>query len=628
MAEKETMQFDAEVEKLFKLVIHSLYQNRDIFLRELISNASDACDKLRYKALDKQELLGDDPELAITVTVDKDAGTLTIRDNGIGMTRKEIVDNLGTIARSGTERFMDRLTGDKKQDAQLIGQFGVGFYSAFMVANKVQVLSRAAGKKQAVKWISEGKANFTVEETDAMEGRGTEITLFMNDESKEYLDKHRLEHIIKTYSNHVAFPITFVDDLGDNHRLNDGKALWTRPKSELTQAEYNEFYQDIAHMGADEPWMTLHTRAEGALEYTSLLFIPSRRPFDLFHPDRSTQVKLYIKRVFIAEEGLDIIPSYLRFLRGVVDSEDLPLNISRETVQNNVLVQKIRRAVTKKVLNELTKKADKQPEAFAEFWENFGPVLKEGLCDQMEPREDLLKATRFRTTKSGDELVSFETYIKRMQKDQKAIYYITGENHEDTVQSPQLEGFKDRDIEVILLTDSVDEFWVNVVPEVSGTPLRSITRSSKELDEEFADTGEKEPAKDANKEEKSAGNEALIQFFKTTLGAAIADVRTTQRLKDSPVCLSAAEGHMDIRMERFMIENKQLPSSSAKLLEINPNHPIIRQLAKDIAGDIPKAELEDRIHLLHAQANIIEGEPIKDIAGFTRRMNALLSKAA
>ncbi len=427
MAEKETMKFDAQVDKIFHLMIHALYEKKEIFLRELISNASDACDKLRYKAVEKPELLPE--KLHIDIIADLEKKTLTIRDTGIGMTKQEMVKNLGTIARSGTQNFIEKMSGDQATDAQLIGQFGVGFYSAFMVANEVQVISRAAGQKKINVWTSKGTegGKFTIEEYEGEHEVGTSVILHLKEEEKEFLDQYRIGFITETYSNYVPFDIYWIEGSNERKKINDGTALWMKSKSEISEEEYNVFYKGIAHNGMDsEPWMTIHNRAEGTIEYTNLLFIPTIKPMDLYNPDRKTQVKLYINRVFIADDGLDIIPSYFRFLRGVIDSSDLPLNISRETVQNNRTVQKIRRGVTKKVISELVKKAESDPEEYQRFWRNFGPVLKEGLCDGMEPRNELIEACRFKTTKSDGELIG----LKQSQTSHY-IDFISNENKKD-----------------------------------------------------------------------------------------------------------------------------------------------------------------------------------------------------
>ncbi len=629
LATPETHKFDAEVDKIFHLVIHALYEKKDIFLRELISNASDACDKLRYKAISKPELIADNPHFRITLQADAEAKTLTISDNGTGMTKQELVDNLGTIARSGTQNFIKRMTGDSKKDAQLIGQFGVGFYSSFMVANNVRVISRAAGQKKTHIWESEGKNSYTVREAEEIRPeRGTTIILEMQDDALEFLDRYRLEHIVQTYSNHIGFDIFLANKDGTEIKLNEGTALWQKPKSEIAPEQYTEFYRAISHLTQDEPWLTLHTKAEGQISYTSLLFVPSAKPFNLYHPDRLTEVKLYIKRVFIADNALEIIPRWLRFLRGVVDAEDLPLNISRETIQNNRTVFKIRQSLIKKVLAELGKKSESEPENYEKFWANFGAVIKEGLCDQFERRDDVLEICRFRSTASGDKTTSLKDYAVRMKPEQKAIYFITGEA-DSIASSPQLEGFKKRGIEVLLLTDSVDQFWVNVLHSYKEIDLKSVTQTDgtafaeKPEQGDAAEQAAPETAEPAHIGAHNAGE--LLVFILNTLGdAAVRDVRTTRILTESPVCLSVPEGGMDIRLERFMYENKQLAKISPKILQVNPEHPIILKMADDLAAGADKAKLADTAHLLFAIANVAAGEPIPDIAGFTRRMNGLL----
>lgn len=605
--------FSAEVGKVLQLVIHSLYTNKDIFLRELISNASDACDKLRYEAVTNSELLKDDPELKITIAVDEKAGTLTITDNGVGMNRDDLIGNLGTIAKSGTQGFLSALTGDSKKDMQLIGQFGVGFYSAFMVADKVSVISRRAGESHAYSWISDGQGSFTVEEVTGETPRGTAITLFMKEDAKEYLDKHRLTHIIRTYSDHIGFPI-----LLDGEAVNQGSALWTRQKSEITPEQYKEFYHHVAHQ-ADEPWLTLHNRNEGAVEYTNLLFIPSTKPFDLFHPDRMTRVKLYVKRVYITDENIDIIPRHMRFLRGIVDSQDLPLNISRETLQHNAVLMKIRQGLVTRVLSELKKKAEKEPENYAEFWERFGAVLKEGLCDISETRDKLLEVCRFHSVKSGDALISLDDYIKNMREGQKDIYYLTGASLETMKASPQLEGFAARGIDVLLLADSVDDFWVNVVTEYKEKEFHSITRAGIDLSAIPLEGEEKKEAPEQNI------SDDVIAFFKKTLGDKVKDVRATSKLAHTPACLAADEKGMDIRFERFLYEQKQLPARSAKILEINPQHPVIASLAEKIKSGARDADAADLAWLVFDQAVILEGEELADPKGFATRLNKLLA---
>lgn len=627
---QETHRFNAEVSKVLKLVIHSLYTNRDIFLRELISNASDACEKLRYLTLVEADKYKDSGDLHISLAIDKTAQTLSITDSGIGMNRDELINNLGTIAKSGTEQFFSQLTGDNKKDTSLIGQFGVGFYSVYMVADKVQVLSRKAGEPEAWLWESDGEGEFTITQTssDTLQ-HGTQITLHLKGDSERYLDKFALQHIVETYSDHIAFPIELKGD-GDevSEIVNSSSALWTRQKSEISEEQYREFYHHVGHT-ADEPFLTLHNKVEGKLSYTNLLFVPSLQPFDLFHPDRRRRVKLYVRRVFITDENVDLIPHYLRFLRGVVDSEDMPLNISRETLQANPQLTSIRDSITKRVLQELKKKAEKDPEAYKEFWTNFGSVLKEGLCEGMPNKEPLLDACRFHSTRdNGASLTGLDDYIARMKEGQKHIYYITGDRLEAIRQSPQLEGFAKNEIEVLLLSDHVDDFWVTVAPEFKNKRFRSVLIAGKDLEKFSAQTTEeaKKVESEPEAEENKASMDALIIAMRQILGDEVKDIRTTAKLTESPVCLATDEGAMSMRMERFLVEHKQLNGASGRILEINPHHPIISGLAKRVSEGDTSPEIEDMAHMLLDQAKIIEGEELKDPAAFTRRINALLAK--
>lgn len=605
-------------------MIHSLYTNKDIFLRELISNASDACDKLRYAAITDPDLLGSDSTLRIRITSDKKAKTITISDNGIGMTKEELIANLGTIAKSGTQEFLNSLTGDNKKDMSLIGQFGVGFYSAFVIANKVTVESRKAGTDKGHSWESEGTGEFLIGDAPGAE-RGTRITLHIKDGEEDYLDKFRLRHIAQTYSDHISFPIEYVDEEGKTETVNKASALWMRPKSDITEEQYKEFYHHIAH-SPDTPWMTLHNKVEGKVEYTNLLFIPSVAPFDLFHPDRKRRVKLYVKRVFITDEGTDIIPHYLRFLRGVVDSEDLPLNISRETLQKNPVLDKIRESVVKRTLADIAKRAEKEPEEYVAFWKNFGAVLKEGLCEAMSPKEAILEACRFYST-ADEKLVSLDEYIARMKPSQEHIFYLTGDNIESLKRSPQLEGFKKRGVEVLLLADHVDDFWVNVVHEYKGKPLLSVTRSNEELDKISGEDTKKEEKKQKEKEAES-NIEPLIAVLKKIYGSEVKNVRATHKLAESAVCLAVDEGAMDIRLERFLREQKQLATTYSKILEINPEHQVIQYLAAKVAGGASETDslLSDIAFLLLDQAKIMQGEEITDPTLFSKRINKFLTQ--
>ncbi len=617
----EKHEFSAQISRVLHLMIHALYTNKDIFLRELISNASDACDKLRYQAITAPELLDDDNELGISIKVDEKLNTLEIKDNGIGMSRAELLENLGTIARSGTMEFLSNMTGDAKKDSSLIGQFGVGFYSSFMVADKVTVTSRKAGEKHGHIWESDGLGEFTIASAGEMP-RGTSIVLYLKDTEKEFTDNFKIRHIINTYSDHIAFPISQIID-GEVERVNAGAALWTRQKSEITDEQYQEFYHHVAH-SPDKPWLVLHNKAEGAVEYTSLLFVPSLKPFDLFHPERRRRVKLYVKRVFITEENIDLVPHNLRFLRGIIDSADLPLNISRETLQNNPTMKKIRESITLKVLAEINKKAQEDAEGFAKFWDNFGAVLKEGLCEQVPEKERnrLLDICRFYSS-TDEKMVSLAEYIARMKNGQEEIYYLTGDNLEALRRSPQLEGFSSRGIEVLLLSDHVDDFWVNVVHEYQGKLFKSATRANIDLDK----LGENKTEEDKKETPENSENiDKLIALLKTAYGAEIKDVRTTSKLTETPACLAVDEGDMDFRMERFLMEHKQLPKRAAKILEINPNHPLVILLAERASKDADGADTLDAAQLLLDQARIVEGEGVVDAAAFAKRLSNFMLK--
>ena len=612
-AGEETLNFAAETARVLHLMIHALYTNRDIFLRELISNASDACDKLRYAALTDGSLYGDTPELNIHLSIDESAGTLNITDTGIGMDRDDLITHLGTIAKSGTSEFMSRLTGDDGKDVNLIGQFGVGFYASFMVADKVTVESRKAGSTESWAWESDGQGSYTVRE-GAPRARGTSITLHLKqDDAKQYLDRHKLGHIVETYSDHIGFPIGLTDAQGVTHALGAGSAIWTRPKAEVTEEQYQEFYRHLAH-SPEQPWAVLHSKAEGAVEYTSLLFVPGIKPFDLFQPERRCRVKLYVKRVFITDEGVELVPPYLRFLRGVIDSADLPLNISRETLQKSAVLDRIRESVTGRVLTEFKKRAEKDPADYAAFWDNFGAVLKEGLCESTAPRDKILDACRFYST-HGEGLVSLAEYKARMGEGQDAIYFLTGDNLNAMRHSPQIEGFVKRGIEVLLLADHVDDFWTGVTLKWGEVPFRSVTRAGDDL----------KPVEDEKPEDESAIS-GLIAAMKLLYGDKVREVRTTRKLADTPICLAVGEGDMDLRMERFLLEHKQLPKAQAKRVEINPQHPVIQALAARIAADGSKADTDDALWLLFDQALIAEGEPVPDAGAFARRLAKFMAQ--
>jgi len=617
---EEKLSFQAEVSRLLDIVANSLYSHKEIFLRELISNASDACDRLRYVALTEPGLMAEDPDFAITLQIDKKARTLSVADNGIGMGRQDLIDNLGTIARSGTAAFVEQI--DKKQsDVSLIGQFGVGFYSAFMVADQVTVVSRKAGEEQTWCWVSDGKGSFTVTEAEAAIGRGTHITLHLRKDQGEFLEPARLRQIVKTYSDHIAIPVRLGE--GDEpEMLNAASAIWTRQKSEITDEQYREFYHHVAH-AFDEPWMRLHFKAEGAMEYTGLLFVPKSRPFDLFDPSRRHKVKLYVRRIFITDECEGLVPSYLRFLRGVVDSQDLPLNVSREMLQNNPMLTRIRKAVVKRVIGELAKKAEKAPDDYAVFWNSFGAVLKEGLYEDGDQKDKLLELTRFHST-AGDDLVSLADYVGRMKDGQDAIFYITGDERTALARSPQLEGFRAKGVEVLMMTDPVDEFWVPAIGSFQDKPFKSVTRGGADLDKVASE------AEVSGKDETEAADEssldALIAFVKLTLKDEVKDVRASQRLTESAVCLVADEGDMDIHMERLLKQHGQLDHGAPRILEINPRHPTIKSLSARLGHKGAGSDLGEAARLLLDQARILEGEALPDPAAFARRLSDVMAR--
>ncbi|HEY3910424.1 MAG TPA: molecular chaperone HtpG [Stellaceae bacterium] len=614
---QETRSFQAEVSRLLDIVAHSLYSEKEIFLRELISNASDACDRLRYAALTEPALAEGDAAYRVVLTPDKGARSLTIADNGIGMNRAELIDNLGTIARSGTAAFLSQLSGDSRKDMSLIGQFGVGFYSAFMVADRVEVLARKAGEAEGWRWVSDGKGEFTVEPFPEA-ARGAAIVVHLREGEDDYLDPARLRQIVRTYSDHIGLPIMLKDG-GKEETINTASALWTRPKSEITDGQYKEFYHHVGH-SFDDPWLTLHNRAEGVLEYTSLLFVPSSKPFDLFDPERKSRVKLYVRRVFITDEGTELLPAYLRFLRGVVDSEDLPLNISREMLQSNPMVARIRQQLTRRVLAELGKKATEAAEEYAKFWDNFGAVLKEGLYEDRDQREALLGLARFRST-ARDGLVSLDGYVEKMRPGQEAIYTITGDNLDVVKRSPQLEGFRARGVEVLLLTDPIDEFWLPAIGAYKEKPFKSATRSGIDLDK-IATPEEKPPEKSAP----PAKLASLIAIFKLALGDAVKDVRSSARLTDSAVCLVADEGDVDMHLERLLKQHRQLDRAAKRILELNPSHKLIERLAATVGETGASDQLGEFAWLLLDQARIIEGEQLPDPPAFARRLAELLER--
>jgi molecular chaperone HtpG len=620
---QEKFTFQTEVGRLLDIVAHSLYSHKEIFLRELISNASDACDRLRYAAITDPNLTEGETEFKIRLDIDKKARTLKVSDNGIGMNHQDLIETLGTIARSGTQAFVSQLTGDAKKDVALIGQFGVGFYSAFMVAEKIEVLTRKAGEDQAWLWASDGRGEFTIDEATRA-GRGTTVTVYLNKDADEFTEEARLRGIVKTYSDHIGFPIVMDTD-DKSETLNAASSLWTRPKKDITPEQYTEFYHHVGHT-FDDPWLTLHNAVEGVLSYTSLLFVPSSPPFDLFHPDRKSHVKLYVKRVFITDDCEGLLPSYLRFLRGIVDSEDLPLNISRETFQRDPRLAKIRSGLVKRVLDELAKKAKKAPEEYDTFWTHFGAVLKEGVYEDFENRDKILDLCRFRST-AGEGLTSLDGYVERMKEGQDSIYFISGEQAEALSRSPQLEGFKAKGVEVLLMTDPIDEFWIPVVGAYKEKRFKSAAGAGADLGKIAG--GEEKAKPEETKPEDTAGLDKLLAALKHALGETVKDVRVSERLTESPVCLVAGEGDMDMYLERMLKQHRQLDASmvTPRILEVNAGHPLIKQLATMAAeGDGAGEALGDAAHLLFDQARIIEGETVSDPIAFSRRLASVMEK--
>ena len=607
-------QFQAEVAKLLHLMVHSVYSDRDVFLRELISNAADALDKLRYEAIAHPAFLEGQPDLTITITPDKENKTLTITDTGIGMTEQELIDNLGTIAKSGTQAFVEQVKASQG-DVHLIGQFGIGFYSGFIVASKVDVISRRAGSDKAYQWSSDGSGSFTVTPVENA-ARGTSIILHLKDDALEFLEDWKIESVVRTYSDHIAHPIMLAVGNETAKQINSANAIWTRAKSDITAEQHKEFFGHISGSYSD-PALTLHYRAEGRNEYTVLLYVPGERPFDLYDPERRGRQKLYVKRVYIADD-VEILPAYLRFVRGVIDSEDMPLNISREMLQNNPQVAAIRKAVTNKVLAELKKLADTDDAAYARLWDIYGPVLKEGLYEDMERRDQLYELVRFTSTKG--ERVSLKDYIAGLKENQTAIYYLTAEDAAKAKASPQLEGYKARDIEVLLLTDPVDSFWVRTALGYEGKPFKSVTQGSADLDLiKLKD----EATPDA---EQDASTAVLIAALKQALGDKVKDVRASKRLTESAVCI-VNDSMMDRTLEKLLSRQKDSGVSvSAPILEVNAGHPLIKALAALVkakgAGSVDDAAL-----LLLDQAFIIEGEQVPDPASFAKRLADVMAKA-
>ncbi|MDH5484855.1 MAG: molecular chaperone HtpG [Gammaproteobacteria bacterium] len=625
-AYKETLEFQAEVKQLLKLMIHSLYSNKEIFLRELISNASDACDKLRFEALSKSDLYENDSDLNIHIAYDKDNKTLTVTDNGIGMSRDEVVENIGTIANSGTKKFIDSLSGDQLKDSHLIGQFGVGFYATFIVADKVTVKTRRAGLSadQGVIWESTGEGDYTLE-TVEKELRGTEITLHIREGEEEFLDGWRIKNIIHTYSDHIALPILMPkepageDDAAviEDEVVNKASALWARAKSDINEEEYKEFYKHIAH-DFEEPMVWSHNKVEGNQSYTSLLYLPKHAPFDLYERDRKQGIKLYVKRVFIMDETEHLMPTYLRFVRGIVDSDDLPLNVSREILQHNRVIDKIKSASVKKVLGMLESMAKNETEKYAEFWAVFGQVLKEGPIEDFTNKDRIAKLLRFSSTHTDSSVqdISLDDYLSRMKDAQQKIYYITADTFAAAKNSPHLEVFRRKGIEVLLLSDRVDEWLVEHLREFEGKQLQSVAKGDLDL-------GEIEDENDKKAQEKAEGDfKDVVVNVKAILAEKAKDVRITHRLTDSPSCLVLEQQDMGLQMQQIMKAAGQAMPDIKPILELNPEHSLVKQLKDMKAQD----ELENWSNMLFDQAMLAEGGQLDDPAAFVKRLNQMLQK--
>ncbi len=617
----ESHVFEADVARLLHMMVHSVYSDKDVFLRELISNAADACEKLRYEAIAHPGLLGSDPDSRILLTLDADGGKLVVEDNGIGMSRDEMIEALGTIARSGTRAFMERIEANKQgEGAQLIGQFGVGFYSCFMVADRVDVVSRRAGADDAWLWSSDGKGGYSVAPVDVSEApaRGTRITLHLMEDAKSYASRWSVERIVKEQSGHVPVPIKIAEKPGEEAtQLTDGTALWTKSKNDITAEEYTDFYRGVSGQ-YDEPALTVHFRAEGRHEYSALAFVPGSQPFDLFDPDRKGRMKLYVKRVFITDEA-ELLPRYLRFVRGLVDTADLPLNVSREMIQESPILTAIRKGVTNRIITAIEKQAESDHDAFLKIWENFGSLIKEGIYEDFERRSQLLALSRFRTTTSGDGYRSLADYIKDAKEGQQSIYYLVGGSLEQLKASPQLEGFRARGIEVLLLTDSVDSFWVTNAPEFEGKSFKSITQGSADL-AQFKKQDEEKP----ESESASAEVQAFLDYAKQKLADEVSDVRASDRLIESAVCLVASEQGYDRQLEKILQGAGRLQSGAKPILEVNMDHPVVRAIAAK--ADAPSLR-DDAAFLLLDQARVLDGDKPADPRAFAERLARLMEKA-
>ena len=609
----EKLKFQAEVNKLLDIVINSIYSEKHIFLRELISNASDACDKLKYLVLTNPDIAKSSGAFKISLTADAATNTLKIADNGIGMNKEDLINHLGTIAKSGTADFVNNAK-DNGSAVDLIGQFGVGFYSAFMVADKVEILTRKAGEDKAWFWTSNGVDGFEIREAEK-ETNGTEIKLFLKESEKDFTDTIQLRHIIRTYSDHIAYPIVLCLGEAGEENVNTGSALWARHKSEITEDQYNKFYQHISH-NFDAPWMTLHFKAEGSIEYTGLLFIPAKAPYDLFQPDRKDGLKLYVNKVFISDKVEELLPNYLRFVKGVIDSADLQLNISREMLQHNVLIEKIKHGTVTRILKELKKRA-KDYDDYMKFWKDFGIAFKEGIYEDFGNREEIAALSRFVSTNDPSKYTSLDEYIERIKDGSKNIYYITGDDTNVLMNNPQLEAFREKGIEVLLLTDPIDEFWTQTLPEYKGYTIKHISRA--ELDLKIERNSEK-----ADEAKLKTLTEFMAELFKNEVGKVV----TTEKLTKSPVSLTVENGQMSIHLERLMRNHQQQTAfASTRILELNPYHPLIIRLSEMVGVEADKAKVEEVSKILLDQAKIAEGEAIGDPSFYAETVSNYILKA-
>ncbi|PAU80614.1 molecular chaperone HtpG [Halovibrio salipaludis] len=630
-AQKETLGFQTEVKQLLNIVINSLYSNREVFLRELISNASDAEDKLRFEALSNNQLLEEDPDLAIHLGYDSEAGTITIRDNGIGMTRDEVIENLGTIAKSGTSDFLNQLTGDQQKDAKLIGQFGVGFYSSFIVADQVEVTTRKAGtgSSEGVHWVSSGDGQFTIEPVENAP-RGTTVVLHLREDAKDFADGHRLRHLVKKYSDHISFPVRMPpeptgeeeenqEDQPAEETVNEATALWTRPRNEVSEDEYKAFYKHIAH-DFEDPLTWSHNQVEGTLNYTSLLYIPGRAPFDLYNRDASRGLKLYVQRVFIMDDAEQFLPLYLRFVRGVIDSSDLSLNVSREILQNDSTVNSLRTALTKRVLDMLKKLANNDPEKYQQFWDQFGQVLKEGPAEDFGNREKIAPLLRFASTHTGEttQNVSLDDYVARMKEGQEKIYFLTSDSHQAAKSSPHLEIFRKKGIEVLLLSDRIDEWMMGYLSEYEGKHLQDISRGDLDLDEVESEEEKKE------QEQASEEHKDLVERIQGVLSDRVKEVKVTKRLTESPACLVVGDYDMGQQMRKIMEAAGQPVPDAKPIFEINVDHPLLQRLEKEQGEE----RFSDLAQVIFDQATLASGQEIEDPGTYVSRLNRLLLELA